>query len=65
MFHSGFDVLQGFGFGLVFFKVGGTDFHDIAKTNAEEGQLIAGNFCSLCLSELPTYAFFFFFGGMK
>lgn len=41
--------------------MGGTDFHYIAKTNAEEGQLIAGNICSLCLSDLPTYAFFFFF----
>lgn len=55
-----FWCFAGVWFWFVFFKVGGTDFHYIAKTNAEEGQLIAGNICSLCLSDLPMYAFFFF-----
>lgn len=63
MFHSGFGVLQGFGFGLFFFKVGGTDFHYIAKTNAEEGQLIAGNISLYAFLICPYMLFFF--GGMK
>lgn len=50
-----FGLLGGFCLfeGGVFLR-GETDFPYLAKTNAEEEQLIAGNACSLCLSDLPT-----------